>query len=575
MFPTWKELLLIFVISTSVRLLLLSTTGYHSTDFEVHRNWLAIVASLPLSKWYVDSTSPWTLDYPPFFAYFEKLISFFGSSVDPKMLDVNQLDYDPIDVVLFQRLSVIFSDFLVLIPGCIAMAVVLHQKFQISRFNPISSCLLCCNVGLLLIDHIHFQYNGLLIGVLFFSVSFAVDGRPLLAALFFSILLHLKHIFLYMALPMALFLLQDYCFNTNLSRSSRCITPNSKRRVVLLRFSLLACVFLAVSAVSLTPFIITGQGKRLLMRLFPFGRGLVHSYWAPNVWALYLTADRALAKLVPRSLRTPAVGGSFEGGKKAIEVLPNITPKISLACLIVLGYLPLLYTMVQRGKIYQRRNRGSQSDDAEIVQTRLRLELPLYLSIGNYVAFLLGWHVHEKAILYSTIPLALPVYLFGSYEMKQSYFFLNLWSNFSLLPLLPNPSDSILKLSIWITFSLFDFVMCCRTTKCHSSTRLSTSEQPPFIPSQFSSVSKIIQSHSCKKIQILCMVFLIMFQISWGSIHSHFLSNSNSFEFLPLLLTSCCATVGIALQFGTLVVYYLSEMDEYLLSNSSNKQREE
>jgi len=52
------------------------------------------------------------LDYPPFFAYFEKVLSIPASLIDPQIVDLNNLNYSAWSVVAYQRTTVILTELL-------------------------------------------------------------------------------------------------------------------------------------------------------------------------------------------------------------------------------------------------------------------------------------------------------------------------------------------------------------------------------------------------------------------------------------------------------------------------------
>ena len=138
--------------------------------------------------------------------------------------------------------------------------------------------------GLLIIDHIHYQYNGFLYGILVLSLVLARQRSTLLTSgLLFACLLCLKHIYLYLAPAYFVYLLRVYCL--------------SQRSIFSIRFGntvkLAAGIFLIFGA-AFGPFVYWGQMQQLLSRLFPFSRGLCHAYWAPNIWAMYSFTDRVL-----------------------------------------------------------------------------------------------------------------------------------------------------------------------------------------------------------------------------------------------------------------------------------------
>lgn len=215
--PIIKDLFWFSLIATFFKVLLIP--AYHSTDFEVHRNWLALTHTLPLSHWYSDETSPWTLDYPPFFAYFEHFLSLCASLVDPTITDLhNGLNYKAPSVIIFQRLSVIVSD-----------TILIYSIYKITKNLELKKrlliwVLLVWSPGLLIVDHMHFQYNGFLLGLLLLSLAALQKGDDLMGGFVFAVLLCFKHLFAVAGPIYFVYLFRHYCRGGILRGFSKLVT---------------------------------------------------------------------------------------------------------------------------------------------------------------------------------------------------------------------------------------------------------------------------------------------------------------------------------------------------------------
>ncbi|XP_060219060.1 probable dolichyl pyrophosphate Glc1Man9GlcNAc2 alpha-1,3-glucosyltransferase [Lycium barbarum] len=415
------EILWVSLIATCIKFLLIP--AYHSTDFEVHRNWLAITNSLPLSRWYSDETSPWTLDYPPFFAHFEHFLSFFASLVDPIMVHLHHgLNYKSQPTVLFQRLSVIVSDF-VLVFGIYRLTRNLGYKERVLIW-----VLVIFSPGLMIVDHLHFQYNGFLLGILLVSISALEEGKDLLGGFVFAVLLCFKHLFAVAAPVYFVYLLRHYCRGGLFRGFGRLVVMGS--------------AVVAVFAAAFGPFLYHGQIQQVLHRMFPFGRGLCHAYWAPNFWVFYIILDKVLAYLlVKMGFNVQAPTASFTGGlvgdSSPFAVLPRVTPMITFG-IVLLAIAPCLIK--------------AWRDPQPKMITR-------WIAYAYTCGFMFGWHIHEKASLHFVIPLA--IIALKSVEDAKHYFYLSIVSCYSIFPLLFEAQEYPIKVLLlllhaslmWIGFS--------------------------------------------------------------------------------------------------------------------------
>jgi len=483
----------LFWLCTCVKVLLVPT--YFSTDFEVHRNWLAVTRTLPLAEWYTDATSQWTLDYPPLFAWFERGVAAVLGAVEPTMVELSQgrgvassleiAAFSPRWVAL-QRASVMVSD-LALLYGVIyavedPKAMSTHRGRR--KAVAIAALVLLCP-WLLLVDHVHFQYNGPMLGVMLGTVAAAARGRWAQVTLLFCVLLHLKHIFIYTAPALGLLVLRCDCFDVR------------GRRFLPRAFLKHAGIAGAVTAVSLGPFVLLGKLGNVLSRLFPFEeRGLLHAYWAPNAWAAYAAVDKVLVKAVGGGGQSRGAfsGGLVGEGAGAFGVLPAVRP---LGCLLLVlaAQAPLLMRIAQ-GRV--PRDAGA---------------LGRAVAYANLCSFVFGWHVHEKALLMVWLPLTLAA--LDSPRTAGRWLLFTAAASLGMGPLLFRPREHVLRVLVGTTA----FCLSRLLLRAHFKDALTVLLSP-------------LEAAYCAG----CLVVDCLAPVA-GAL--------TGLEFLPLMLTSLYASLGV------------------------------
>lgn len=461
----------LFLASVALKLLLLPS--YTSTDFEVHRNWLSLTRALPRQSWYHERTSEWTLDYPPFFAYFEYALSLVAARVlDPAMLAISSTPVFAPQVVLFQRLSVIASDavlFYAIFAYCSSWPSVTTTELVFSRYKRFVVMLLTVfDAGLLYVDHIHFQYNGMLLGLLILSAAKLREKKDLQGAFLYTVLLMFKHIYLYVAPLYFVYLLGHHCYVTTPpssssasnvsdeqreeSRRKRSISNADEHETIqsfhdgkaafsLFNFLRLGLLVLAVFGVAFGSVLVGHEDsvvglKQIFSRLFPVQRGLCHAYWAPNVWALYAFVDKLLV-VAGVSSGAPAGVALMSGGlvqEASFAVLPAVPP-LACALLTFATMAPVLYSVWRY-------------PDSSLFMSAL-----VYCMMCS---FLFGYHVHEKAILQVILPLGLMAA--ESVNDMRLYRFASIVSAISLFPLLFTPAEQPTKVLLAATHALLAYM---------------------------------------------------------------------------------------------------------------------
>uniref|UniRef100_A0A0D9VTL4 Alpha-1,3-glucosyltransferase n=1 Tax=Leersia perrieri TaxID=77586 RepID=A0A0D9VTL4_9ORYZ len=248
-------------------------------DYEAQRHWMELTLHLPSSDWYRNTSDNdlayWGLDYPPLSAYQSRLHAILLNASLPDAVALrSSRGFESPESKLLMRWTVMSSDLLVFFPAALWF-VWAYFKSGVSGTGEersagwtwlLAICLI--NPCLVLIDHGHFQYNCISLGLTLGAIAGVFSRHELVAAALFSLSMNHKQMSLYFA---------PAFFGHLLGKSI-------KRKYPIVEVMKLGLVVLGTFALVWWPFLHSYEAAmQVISRLAPFERGIYEDYVA-NFW---------------------------------------------------------------------------------------------------------------------------------------------------------------------------------------------------------------------------------------------------------------------------------------------------
>ncbi|THX88442.1 ALG6, ALG8 glycosyltransferase [Aureobasidium pullulans] len=276
-------------------------------DFEAQRHWMELTINLPVSHWYFHDLQWWGLDYPPLTAYHSWALGKVGNFINPAWFALkSSRGLDDHDLKIFMRATVIVSEYLILVPAAVIFIRHMSKLCGITTWeSSVALTAVLMQPATMLIDHGHFQYNTVMLGLMLASMSSMLAGRHLWSCVYFVAALGFKQMALFYAPAVFAYLLGICVFpRINIGRLLSIAVVTTVSFVALFLPFLLGVahdswrgVFLPFEA-STPPLLqslpvqlstkawyypLVFQLAQSIHRIFPFARGLFEDKVA-NIW---------------------------------------------------------------------------------------------------------------------------------------------------------------------------------------------------------------------------------------------------------------------------------------------------